>query len=91
MENKANDLSNITNINVNEPRSLYTVYSQSSTFKSPIVGVTVRWHIQSVSHIRSAIWRAIVLTLHGKILNISTKPSVTDDHLVFLGQKFTYC
>ena len=37
MENKANVLSNIKNINVNEPRSIYTVYSQSSTLKSPIV------------------------------------------------------
>ena len=37
MEHKANDLSNIKNINVNEPRSIYTVYSQSSTLKSPIV------------------------------------------------------
>lgn len=36
MENKANDLSDIKNINVNEPRSIYTVYSQLSTFKSPI-------------------------------------------------------
>lgn len=51
MEHKANDLPNIKNINVNEPRSIYTVNSQSSILKSPIVHITVRWHIQSVSHI----------------------------------------
>ena len=37
MEHKGNDLSNIKNINVNEPRSIYTVYSPSSNLKSPIV------------------------------------------------------